>query len=207
MAIPRNLTIKTQEALQDAHNIAQENSNQELSPLHLLSSLLNQEDSIVIPLLQKLNVNKDVLRESVTSEINKLPKVSTVSADQVFASRDLVKVLEKAGDTASKMNDQFVSVEHLFLSLLQVTSPAQKVLVEANLDYEQIKKTLESLRGPHNVTDENPEGKYQALEKYSIDLTARAREGKLDPVIGRDEEIRRVMQVLSRRTKNNQVLI
>ncbi len=205
MAVPRNLTIKTQEAIQEAQSLAQQHGQTELDPLHLLLALTSQLESIVPPLLQKLALNADQINAQILGEINKLPKVS--GASEVYPSRELIKVLERAGDEAKKMGDSYVSTEHLFLSLIEVDSKAQKVLIDNNLDYQKIKQALEALRGPHQVTDESPEGKYQALEKYSIDLTARAREGKLDPVIGRDEEIRRVMQVLSRRTKNNPVLI
>lgn len=207
MAVPRNLTLKSQEAIENAHTLAQENSQQELTPLHLLSALLSQSDSIVMPLLKKLNIDPETLKEASDQKISRLAKVENFSADQVFASRELAKVLESAGEEAKNMEDSFVSTEHLFLALIKVDSPAQKVLIDAGLDYPRVKETLKALRGPHNVTDETPEEKYQALEKYSIDLTKRASEGKLDPVIGRDEEIRRVMQVLSRRTKNNPVLI
>lgn len=207
MPVPRNLTIKTQEAVELAHSIAQENEQQELSPVHLLAALLQQQDSILFPLLQKLNINIENLQQKVQLELKKLPKVASVSADQILLSRELAKVIEKAGDEAKRMDDAYVSIEHLVLGLIEVTSPAQKILIDAGLDYDNVKDTLEALRGPHHVTDETPENKYQALEKYSIDLTQKAREGKLDPVIGRDEEIRRVMQVLSRRTKNNPVLI
>lgn len=208
MAIPRNLTIKTQETIQAAHEQAQLLGNAELSPLHLLNALLDQSDSIITPTLQKLNVKNELLKNKAEELIKKLPTISSsISADQIYPSRELVKVLEKAGDEAKKMDDSYVSLEHLFLSLIEVDSPVQKILIDQNLDYQKIKNALIDLRGPHKVTDENPENKYQALEKYSIDLTQKAREGKLDPVIGRDDEIRRVMQVLSRRTKNNPVLI
>ncbi len=203
MPVPRNLTIKTQEALQDAQSLAQQLGHAELSPLHLMYALIGQSESIVPPLLQKLGVTN--LGEEISSELKRLPKVE--GDFESYPARDLIKVLEKAGDEAKKMGDSYVSTEHLFLSLIEVDSRAQKLLIDAGLDYKKIKEALDQLRGPHQVSDENPEGKYQALEKYSIDLTQRAREGKLDPVIGRDEEIRRVMQVLSRRTKNNPVLI
>lgn len=207
MAIPRNLTVKTQQALEEAQNLAVKNRNQELSPLHLFLSLLNQSESIISPLFKKLSIDINGTISTVQIKVDALPKVSSGDSDRVYASRELIKVLDKASDEAKKLNDAFVSVEHLILGLIMVDSPVQKILADANLDYDKIKLTLETLRGPHNVSDENPEAKYQALEKYSIDLTARAKEGKLDPVIGRDEEIRRVMQVLSRRTKNNPVLI
>lgn len=207
MAVPRNLTIKSQEALQDAHSLAENSGQQELSPVHLLVSLLSQPDSIISPLLQKLGVDKQKLLDSAENKLKGLPTVTGVSSDQIYASRELAKVLEKSGDEAKKMGDSYVSTEHLFLALIEVDSPAQKVLADFDLDYQKIKEALEQLRGSQHVTDENPEDKFQALEKYSIDLTKRAADGKLDPVIGRDEEIRRVMQVLSRRTKNNPVLI
>jgi ATP-dependent Clp protease ATP-binding subunit ClpB len=206
MAVPRNLTIKTQEALEASQRLAEEYSHSELTPLHLLSALLNQDDSIIKPLLTRLSVNSENLSQTISQSLQQLPKVSGGSAD-IYPSRDLVKILEKAGDEAKKMGDSYVSTEHLLLGLLEVDSKAQKILIDANLDYQKITQALEQVRGPHTVQDDSPENKYQALEKYSIDLTQRAREGKLDPVIGRDEEIRRVMQVLSRRTKNNPVLI
>jgi ATP-dependent Clp protease ATP-binding subunit ClpB len=205
VSIPRNLTIKTQEAIAESQSLAEKGGNSEISPLHLLEALLIQTDSIVQPLLQRLQIDPTKLRHEVEAELQKLPTISG-SAD-VYPSRELIKVLEKAGDEAQKLEDTHVSTEHLLLALLEVDSKAQKILIDFNLDYKKIRESLETVRGPHKVTDENPEGKYQALEKYSIDLTQRAREGKLDPVIGRDEEIRRVMQVLSRRTKNNPVLI
>lgn len=207
MAVPRNLTVKSQEALQDAHSLAENSGQQELSPIHLLISLLSQPDSIISPLLQKLGVDKQKILEEAEAKSKGLPTVAGASADQIYASRELAKVLEKSGDEAKKMGDSYVSTEHLFLSLIEVDSSAQKVLADFDLDYQKIKEALESLRGSQHVTDENPEDKFQALEKYSVDLTKRAADGKLDPVIGRDEEIRRVMQVLSRRTKNNPVLI
>ncbi len=207
MPIPRNLTIKTQEALEAAHSAAVEYGQQELSTLHLLLALINQVESITTPLLKKLDVSIPDLENSTKQSLERLPKVASVEADQVYASREFVKVLEKAAAEAKRLEDSHVSTEHLLLALLQIDSPAQSVLVDIGLDYSKIEKALESLRGPQRVTDETPENKYQALEKYGIDLTERAQNGKLDPVIGRDEEIRRVMQVLSRRTKNNPVLI
>lgn len=207
MAIPRNLTIKSQEVLEAAHSLAQNNGQQELAPLHLLSALLSQTDSLVVPILQKLNVDVKNLQQEVSLAINRLPRVENIEADQIFVSRELAKVLEAAGEEAKNMGDSFVSTEHFLLGLIKVDSNGQKLLIDKGIDYPKIKQALEGLRGPHKVTDETPEDKYQALEKYGIDLTKRAADGKLDPVIGRDEEIRRVMQVLSRRTKNNPVLI
>lgn len=207
MAIPRNLTVKTQQALENAHLLAEENQQQELSTLHLLAALLSQDDSIIIPLFKKLGIDINSLKNITKEEISKLSKITGAPIDQIYPSRELIKILEAASDEAKGMGDSYVSTEHLLLGLIKVTSEAQKVLINADLDYPKIKKALETLRGGINVTDETPEDKFQALEKYSVDLTKRASEGKLDPVIGRDEEIRRVMQVLSRRTKNNPVLI
>lgn len=208
MAIPRNLTIKSQEALEQAHSLALQHNQQELSPIHLLLSLLSQQESIVRPVLQKLNIDINNLEESVKDVVEKLPKISnSTSVDQIYASKELIKVLEKAADEAKKMGDEYVSAEHLLLGLIEVDSSAQRILISNNLDYNYIKQAIESLRGGQRVSDDNPEAKFQALEKYSIDLTQKAMNGQLDPVIGRDEEIRRVMQVLSRRTKNNPVLI
>jgi ATP-dependent Clp protease ATP-binding subunit ClpB len=207
MAIPRNLTVKTQEALESTHALAQENGQQELMPLHLLSALISQTDTIILPALQKIAVDLPSLKNNIDENLAKLPQASKVAADQIFVSRELAKVLESAADEAKSMDDSFVSAEHLLLALIKVDSEAQKILISSDLDYPKIKKVLEELRGSQKVTDESPEDKYQALEKYGIDLTKKAAEGALDPVIGRDEEIRRVMQVLSRRTKNNPVLI
>ena len=205
MAVPRNLTIKTQQAIESSQSIAQNYGQQEISPLHLFLAILDQADTIIPPLFQKLNVNVSQILESVEAALTKLPKVE--GGTDVFASKDLIKVLEKSADEAQKMQDSYVSVEHILLALISVSSPVQKILSDSGLDYKSLKEALESLRGPHKVHDESPEDKFQALEKYSVDLTKKAKDGKLDPVIGRDEEIRRVMQVLSRRTKNNPVLI
>lgn len=207
MAIPRNLTAKTQEALEKAHSKALESGQNELSPLHLFSAILDQSDSIASPLFQKLQVDSQSLKTETQSRIDSLPKISGSSSEQIYASKEFIKVIEKAADEARKLDDSYVSVEHLILGLMMVESQVQKILADVNLDYDKIRQVLQSLRGPHKVTDESPEGKLQALEKYSVDLTQKAKDGKLDPVIGRDEEIRRVMQVLSRRTKNNPVLI
>lgn len=205
MAIPRNLTVKTTQALEQAQSIASSHNQQELSPLHLFLALLQQDDSLVNPVLTSLKVDVQKLKNEVSDKINALPKVE--GTEGTFASRELVSVLEKAADESRNLGDSFVSTEHLLLALIQVNNPVQKLLIDQNIDYPKLKQALETLRGPHHVESENPEGSYQALEKYSVDLTKRARDGKLDPVIGRDEEIRRVMQVLSRRTKNNPVLI
>jgi ATP-dependent Clp protease ATP-binding subunit ClpB len=207
MAVPRNLTVKTQEAIEQSQSAAQNYGQQEIGPPHLFFAILNQSDTIIAPLFQKLNISQANVLQETENVLAKLPKVEGPDADQIFASKDLVKVLEKSADEAKKMDDSYVSVEHILLALISVDCPPQKILIDSGLDYKKLKEALEILRGPHKVTDEVPENKFQALEKYSQDLTKRARDGRLDPVIGRDEEIRRVMQVLSRRTKNNPVLI
>lgn len=207
MAIPRNLTLKTQEAIEAAHTSAVDNQNPELTPLHLVNSLISQQDTIISPLLRSLKVDTSALRATVQDKLKNLPTSSNTSIDQITVSKDFAKVLEKGADEAKRMEDSFISVEHLLLALIEVDTIGQRILVDSGLDYTKVKQALEMIRGSHRVTDESPENKYQALEKYSIDLTQRARDGKLDPVIGRNEEIRRVMQVLSRRTKNNPVLI
>jgi ATP-dependent Clp protease ATP-binding subunit ClpB len=206
MPVPRNLTIKTQEAIEQSQSNALNYGQQEISPLHLFLAILNQPDTIISPLFQKLNINQSRVLQETENALAKLPKIEG-GQSQIGASRDLVKVLERSGEEAKKLEDTYVSVEHILLALISVDSPVQKILVDQGLDYKSLKDSLEALRGPHKVTDESPEDKFQALEKYSQDLTKRAKDGKLDPVIGRDEEIRRVMQVLSRRTKNNPVLI
>lgn len=202
-----NFTAKSREVIERAHSLAGELSHTELSPLHLLASLLEVSDTIIEPLLKKLQISKDSLKQDVTQKLTTLAKGASISEDQIIVSPDISKVIKKASDEAKKMEDSYISVEHLLLALIQVDSSAQRILIDANLDYKKISEALVSLRGSYHVNDDNPEDKFQALEKYGVDLTARAREGKLDPVIGRDEEIRRVMQVLSRRTKNNPVLI
>ncbi len=207
MALSNNLTIKSQEALTKAHSQGVKNKNPELSTLHLLDALLEQPDTLIVPTIKNLQVPIELLKQNVESEIKKLPTVSDIESDRVYLSSSLNKVLESASDEAQKMGDSFISVEHLLLSLIRITSPAQKILIDSHLDYPKVKQALLALRGTHNVTDESPEDKYQALEKYGQNLTQKAAEGKLDPVIGRDEEIRRVMQILSRRTKNNPVLV
>ncbi len=205
MSVPKNLTIKTQEALELAAQTAKNNSNSQLEPLHLLSGLLQQTDTLVPLAFQKLAVDRKTIADQVDEQLAKLPQVS--STDQVYASTELIKVLEKSAEVAKGMADSFVSTEHLLQALVDEKTAIKHILEAAGIESTQLKEVIKQLRGSTKVTDESPENKYQALEKYAVDLTAKAVEGKLDPVIGRDEEIRRVMQVLSRRTKNNPVLI
>jgi ATP-dependent Clp protease ATP-binding subunit ClpB len=200
------LTIKAQEALQTAQNLARERSHQELDCEHLLLALVQQPDSLVPELLEKLGVPAAKLTEDLTQELARRHKVQ--GASDVYAGQALKQALESAEAEARKLKDDYISTEHLLLGIVETAAGSlKKMLQSARLNREALMKALAELRGNQRVTDPNPEDKFQALEKYGKDLTALARQGKIDPVIGRDEEIRRVMQVLSRRTKNNPVLI
>jgi len=199
------LTIKAQEAVQQAQEIAADAGNPQIEPLHLLSALVDEGDGVVQPLLDRVGANHSQLRQIISSELGHFPKSSGGAPPQL--SGELTKVFETAQKQAETMQDEFVSTEHLLLALAKVKGKALDVLKLNAIDEGKILDALQSVRGSARVTDQNPEDKFQALEKYGIDLVARAEAGKLDPVIGRDQEIRRVMQVLSRRTKNNPVLI
>ncbi|QMV18814.1 ATP-dependent chaperone ClpB [Granulicella sp. 5B5] len=200
-------TVKSQEALQVAQGSAAENGNPEVLPLHLMAALLEDKEGVVLPVLEKVGVPVQQLLATVNAAIAKLPKVQGASA-QPTVGQALTKVLDGAFKEAETFKDDYVSTEHLLLSLAkQKGEPVQLALAALGADHAAILKALQAVRGSQRVTDQNPEGKFQALEKYAKDLTEQARRGKLDPVIGRDEEIRRVIQVLSRRTKNNPVLI
>jgi len=202
-------TTKAQEALQDAHGIASEKNQQQVDALHLLRALLIQEESLVLALFKKLGVNLDKLEKDIDLGLTKLPHLTAVTPGifQAYLTQDLGKAMEQAFKEADKLKDEFVSTEHFLLGMLQISSKTKEVLNENGVNYENALKILADLRGGEQVTDMEPEAKYQALEKYTRNLTELARQEKLDPVIGRDNEIRRLMQVLSRRTKNNPVLI
>jgi ATP-dependent Clp protease ATP-binding subunit ClpB len=200
-------TVKSQEAMQAATSLATENGNPELLPLHLLAALLEDREGIIVPLLQKVGVPTEQLLSRANDAISKLPKVSGGSSQPGMSSA-LQKVLDQAFKEASNFKDDYVSTEHLLLALAQQKNDGAALLLSSlGAGYDAILRGLTSVRGNQRVTDQNPEAKFQALERYAKDLTELARRGKLDPVIGRDEEIRRVIQVLSRRTKNNPVLI
>jgi ATP-dependent Clp protease ATP-binding subunit ClpB len=200
------LTVKSQEAVQAASGHAAENGNPEVLPLHLMAALLEDREGVVIPVLEKVGVPVEQLLSGVNAAIAKLPKVQ--GGGQPGMSAALQKVLEQGFKEAENFKDEYVSTEHLLLALSKAKNdPVQLALTALGGTHEAILKALSAVRGSQRVTDQNPEGKFQALEKYAKDLTDLARRGKLDPVIGRDEEIRRVVQVLSRRTKNNPVLI
>src|SRR5215467_11270804 len=205
MINPDRLTVKAGEALNDAVAIARKNGNPVVFDLHLLAALLEQDESIVVPVLHKLGASVAQLREQVTREIERYPKQSDA---QPTASRELNKVFDRAEAEAKKLGDEYVSTEHLLLALSDTKGAESKALLNAaGATYDALLESLEQVRGTHRVTDQTPENQYQALQRYTRDLTEAARKGKLDPVIGRDEEIRRTIQVLSRRTKNNPVLI
>ena len=198
--------MKMQEALQSGQQLAAKSAHPELRSAHVLLSLLNQEGGIVVPILQKAEVNVSKLKAAVILNLDKEPKV-TGSTAQPQISYGLKSTLDAADQAREGMKDEFISVEHFLLGALMADSPAGKLLTEAGLNKKSLEAALKDVRGGQSVTDQDPEGKYQTLEKYGTDLTAMARLGKIDPVIGRDEEIRRVLQVLSRRRKNNPVLI
>src|SRR5690348_7787379 len=200
-------TVKAQEAVQRASQLASEHGNPELQPIHLLAALLEDKENIVPPVLEKIGIGPQAVLSDVYSQIEKLPKVSGQAA-QPGLSNEANRMLEQAFKEASNFKDEYVSTEHLLLAITHLKrDAAQQILAQHGATYDAILKALTVVRGSQKVTDQNPEAKFQALEKYARDLTEQARRGKLDPFIGRDEEIRRVVQVLSRRTKNNPVLI
>ncbi len=197
-------TIKSQEALQQAVELVRRGGGQVIEAQHLLSSVLNIESSPAKFLFSKMGVSLERINEELTSELARLPKVS---GGEPYLSREANDILTKAEDIASEMKDEYVALEHLLLALVEANSPAQKILQGAGVNAKDLKSAISELRVGSKVSSQTAEEQYQALEKYAINLCARAREGKIDPVIGRDEEIRRVLQILSRRTKNNPILI
>jgi ATP-dependent Clp protease ATP-binding subunit ClpB len=200
------LTIKSQEALSEAQSLASSRGHGEIQTAHLLRSLLGQPEGSTIPVLQKLGVSVDALQGELEKVVGQIPKVT--GGAQPTLSRALSRVLEAALAEAANLKDEYVSTEHLLLAIAaEKDDPAARLLHEIGAEREALLKALASVRGGARVTDPDPESKYQALAKFGRDLTDAARLGKVDPVVGRDEEIRRVVQVLSRRTKNNPVLI
>ena len=198
-------TIKAQEAVQNAVELAGSRGNPQVTPVHLLHCLVAEREGIVRPLLEKIGVDRGHLERIIEAELSHLPKVSGGAQPQ--PDQELIKVFEAATAESTAMKDEFVSTDHLLLGLVKTPSKAKNVLQLAAVGEKELLAGLQAVRGQSRVTDQNPEEKFQALEKYGIDLVKRASQGKLDPVIGRDAEIRRVIQVLSRRTKNNPVLI
>src|SRR4029077_12890158 len=202
---PDRLTEKTQEAIQQAQSLAQEATNQEITPEHLLLALLQQQDGTVRPILQQIGVDPARVEAELKAQLDRLPKV--YGAETYLGVR-LRRLLDSASNQMEALKDEYLSTEHLLLAITDESNrEAAKILQRAGVTREKILEALTKVRGSTRVTDASPESKFQVLEKYTRDLTALAREGKLDPVIGREQEIRRVIQVLSRRTKNNPVLI
>jgi len=200
------MTVKAQEALQEAQEIAARHENQSVEPVHLLAALVEQQDGVVPPLIARLGIRPELITQDVEREIARLPKVQGFAQQNL--SRALNDLLERSFTEATKFKDEYVSTEHLFLAIAgEDRDPAGKLLKKNGASHEAILQALAGVRGSQRVTSQNPEATYAALEKYARDLTELARRSKLDPVIGRDEEIRRVMQILARRTKNNPVLI
>jgi ATP-dependent Clp protease ATP-binding subunit ClpB len=201
------LTVKSQQAVQAAASLAAENGNPEVLPMHLLAALLDDREGVVLPVLEGAGVRVQQLLAGANAAIAKLPKVSGSNAQPAMAA-SLQKILDRASKEADSFKDDFISTEHLLLALTEAKGdPTRDALAAMGATHDAVLKALSAVRGSQRVTDQNPEGKFQALTKYGKDLTDLARRGKLDPVIGRDEEIRRVIQVLARRTKNNPVLI
>lgn len=199
-----NFTIKAQEAVQKASEIAQGNQQQAIEPAHLLKGLLTVDENVISYVLKKLNVNLNTLNQKLDEEIARFPKVS---GSNIYLSSGANSALQKAQSFLKEFKDEFVSVEHILLGILAINDQTSKLLKEQGINEKDLKKAITELRGDRHVTDQNAEATYQALSKYARNLNEYAESGKLDPVIGRDEEIRRVIQILSRRTKNNPILI
>ena len=198
-------TNKSKEALMLAQQNAQESGNAEITSLHLLDALLKQNDGLIPSLIEKMGLSKSIFQNAVNDTINKLPKVQ--GAADLYQSRDFSQVLQSAMKKASEMHDDYVSVEHLFLAILENGGKAAEILKQSGISADKVLSALQGIRGNQRVDNPDPENTFEALNKYAKDLTLLARQDKLDPVIGRDDEIRRVIQILSRRTKNNPVLI
>jgi len=204
---PNRFTRKTGEALQAAQALAREGNHSQVSPEHLLAALVSQPEGVVLPVLERVGVPAKTVRDRVDDALNALPKVYGQTAQQAQLSQDAYRILEAADQERTGLDDDYLSTEHVLLAMTEVTGGVGDLLRGLGVTHDAVLAALKDVRGSHRVTSENPEDQYQALERFGRDLTEEARKGKLDPVIGRDEEIRRVIQVLSRRTKNNPVLI
>lgn len=210
--IPNNFTTKSQEALQHAHQISIDNGQPQIEPIHLFKALIEQDDSIVVASILKIGIDLEAMRASINRFLARLPKQhnaanNSFNVGQIYLSPETMSILGTAGQEAHKMKDEYISTEHILLGYLASRNSIHGLLRHFGLRYEDVLKTLVAIRGNQKVDSPEPESKFQALEKYGINLTDKARDEKLDPVIGRDTEIRRVMQVVTRRTKNNPVLI
>src|SRR5712692_8493155 len=204
---PNRFTRKTGEALQAAQELARERNHSQVTPEHLLAALVSQPEGVVLPVLERLGVPAKTVRDRVDEALGNLPQVYGQTAQQAQLSQDAYRILEAADQERASLDDDYLSTEHVLLAMTEVVGGVGDILRSLSVTKEAVLDALKTVRGSHRVTSENPEDQYQALERYGRDLTEEARKGKLDPVIGRDEEIRRVIQVLSRRTKNNPVLI
>ena len=203
----QKFTLKSQEAVRSAQEIASSYSNQSLEPIHILAAISQDPEGIGSEIINKISGELNKLKIKVNAAIEKLPKVSGVASTNIYMSNSLGQVFDQALKEATNLRDEYVSIEHLLLALTEIPSSAKELLAEIKVNRNSILSVLKDIRGTQRVTDQNPEEKYQSLKRYGRNLTEEARKGKLDPVIGREDEIRRVMQVLSRRTKNNPVLI
>ncbi|TAE21506.1 MAG: AAA family ATPase [Candidatus Kapaibacterium sp.] len=203
----QKLTLKSQEALQRAQELASSSNQQAIEPIHTLLALLEDSGGIIPPMLLKLGANTDYLKTKARQEIEAMPKIGGAVLGQQYLGREMSAVLEDALKQAQNLGDEYVSTEHLLMSLAEQKSSAAQLLRDQGISKDGIVKVLKEFRGSQRVTDQNPEDKYQALKRYGRSLNDEARKGKIDPIIGREDEIRRVLQVLSRRTKNNPVLI
>ena len=199
-----NFTIKSQEAVQHAVDLVQRGGQQQIEPLHLFMGVMHSGENVVKYIFQKLNVNTNLIMGAVEKEIQKCPKVT---GGEPYLSREANEVLQQAVDLASKMQDEYVTLEHIILALFRTNNAVSRIMKDAGVSEKELKMAIDELRGGQKATSKSSEENYQSLSKYAIDLNDAARNGKLDPVIGRDEEIRRVLQILSRRTKNNPILI
>ena len=199
-----NFTIKAQEVVQKAVQLTRTQGNQAVEPEHLLKAVITEGDAVVRFIFQKLDINPAQVEKPLEESLNRLPRVS---GGEPYLSNDASKVLEKANDIASKGGDQYVTVEAILMALFEVKTNVSSILKDAGMTHDDLKAAIDELRKGRNATSQSAEEQYNALSKYAINLNERARQGKLDPVIGRDDEIRRVLQILSRRTKNNPILI
>ena len=203
-----NLTIKSQEAIQSAQRLAESKGHQQIDAEHLFRSLLNDDEGVAVQIIKRIGVNVTLLKKDIEAVLDRMPKmIGATPVGQIYITQKLKDVLEAARKEAAHLKDEFVSVEHLLMGIFQVDCPAADILKRYGIEQSKLLAAMRDIRGTQRVTDQNPEEKYQALKRFSKDLTELAAKGKLDPVIGRDEEIRRIIQVLSRRTKNNPVLI
>ena len=201
------MTLKVQESIRAAQQMAEDLGHQQIEAEHVIKSLMSESDAILIPIFQKLGVQPQQVLDALNDNLGKLPKIGGSGAGETYISQNLKKLLDEAFKEASKLRDEYVSAEHILLAAASSDAPIGKLFTRLGVTREKLLQALQDVRGSHRVTDQNPEDKYQALQRFCRDLTELARLGKLDPVIGRDDEIRRIIQVLSRRTKNNPVLI